>query len=340
MMALYMDKIYNSDKRCRAEERGRRMKRVLSTVIVLSLLMVLIASCGDKREYISITTGGTGGTYYPIGGAIAQTLTENIDNLTVNSQVGNASIANCKLIGSGDTESALVQNNVAFWAYEGIGQFKDNRIEKLRGVASLYPEAIQIIAVAESGIKTVEDLKGKTVCVGEIWSGTYFDVINILAAHGMSEDDFNVSYLSFSEASQKLKDNEIDAAFITSGYPTSSVTDVNLVCEIVIVPIAEDKIAKMIEESPYYTKTVIPAGTYTGINVDVQTATTMAMWVISADVDNDLVYEMTKTLWENQTEVESAHEKGAEITLETALLGMGIPLHPGAQKYYNEKHIK
>ncbi len=316
------------------------MKKLLSVLFVIALMASLFAGCGEKKQFLSITTGGTGGTYYPVGGAIAQTLSENIDYLTVNSQAGNASVANCNLISEGETESALVQNNVAFWAYEGIGAFEDNKIDSLRGIASLYPEAIQIVALKESGITSVEDLAGKNVCVGELGSGVHFDVTNILAAHGMTEDDMNVDYLSFSEASQKLKDKQIDAAFVTAGYPTSSITDVNLAREIVIVPIAEDKIAKMIETSPFYAKTVIPAGTYKGIDEDVQTATTMAMWVVSADVDEDLVYEMTKTMWENRAAIESAHEKGKDITLDTALDGMGIPLHPGAEKYYEEVGVR
>ena len=316
------------------------MKKTLALIVALVMATTLMAGCGQQQQFVSITTGGTGGTYYPVGGAIAQTLTDNIEGLTVNSQAGNASVANCNLIGQGETESALVQNNVAFWAYEGIGAFEDEAIGNLRGIASLYPEAIQIVALKESGITSVEDLAGKKVGVGEIGSGVHFDVANILEAHGMSEDDFSADYLSFSEASQKLKDKQIDAAFVTAGYPTSSITDVNLAREIVIVPIAEEMIDKMIETSPFYAKTIIPSGTYTGLDVDVQTATTMAMWVVDASVDEDLVYNMTKTLWDNRGDVEAAHEKGKDVTMDTALDGMGIPLHPGAEKYYQEAGIK
>lgn len=316
------------------------MKKILSIAMVVVMVAALAVGCGEKKQFVSITTGGTGGTYYPVGGAIAQTLTDNIEALTVNSQAGNASVANCNLISTGETESALVQNNVAFWAFEGIGAFEGEAITNLRGIASLYPEAIQIVALKESGITSVEDLAGKKVGVGEIGSGVHFDVGNILAAHGMSEDDLNADYLSFSEASQKLKDKQIDAAFVTAGYPTSSITDVNLAREIVIVPIADAMIDKMIETSPFYAKTVIPAGTYTGLDVDVATATTMAMWVVDENVDEDLVYDMTKTLWENRADVEAAHEKGKDVTLETALDGMGIPLHAGAEKYYKEAGLK
>lgn len=316
------------------------MKKILSLSLTLLLVVAMLTACGEKKQFVSITTGGTGGTYYPIGGAIAQTLTDNIEGLTVNSQAGNASVANCNLISTGETESALVQNNVAYWAYKGIGAFEGEAIENLRGIASLYPEAIQIVALKESGITSVEDLAGKKVGVGEIGSGVHFDVANILAAYGMTEDDFSADYLSFSEASQKLKDKQIDAAFVTAGYPTSSITDVNLARDIVIVPIEEAMIDKMMETSPFYAKTVIPAGTYTGLDNDVVTATTMAMWVVDEGVDEDLVYEMTKTLWENRMDIEAAHEKGKDVTLESALDGMGIPLHAGAEKYYKEAGIK
>ncbi len=316
------------------------MKKIFALILTAVLLTTLLVGCGEKKQFVSVTTGGTGGTYYPVGGAIAQTLTDHIDYLTVNSQAGNASVANCNLIGGGETESALVQNNVAFWAYNGIGAFEGAAIENLRGIASLYPEAIQIVALKDSGITSIEDLVGKKVGVGEIGSGVHFDVGNILAAHGLTEDDLDADYLSFSEASQKLKDKQIDAAFVTAGYPTSSITDVNLAREIVLVPIAEGMIEKMIETSPFYAKTVIPAGTYSGLDEEVVTATTMAMWVVDEGVDEDLVYEMTKTLWENRGDVEAAHEKGKDVTLESALDGMGIPLHAGAEKYYKEVGIK
>ncbi len=316
----------------------RKNSKVVVSLLILTLIVsTLFTGCGQKKQYFNITTGGTGGTYYPIGGAIAEVLTKNVDNLTVTAQAGNASVANVNLISSHETESALVQNNVAFWAFNGQGSFEGKKVENLRGIASLYPEAIQIIALKESNINSIEDLKGKKVSVGEQGSGVDFDVKNILAAHDMTYDDFSVDYLSFSEASQKLKDRQLDAAFVTAGYPTSSIIDVSLSRDIVIVPIAEDKIAKLIETSPYYAKTVIPGGTYKGVDEDVVTATTMAMWVVDEQVDEELVYKMTKTMWENRGGIESAHEKGKVITLDTALDGMGIPLHPGAEKYYKEE---
>lgn len=293
-----------------------------------------------KKQFLNITTGGTGGTYYPIGGAIAAALTENVENLKVDAQAGNASVANCNLISTHETESALVQNNVAYWAYNGKGSFEGKEVKNLRGIASLYPEAIQLVALKDSGITTIADLKGKKVSVGEQGSGVDFDVRNVLEIYEMSYDDFKVDYLSFSEASQKLKDKQIDAAFVTAGFPTSSVIDVATSRDLVIVPFEEDKLEKLIEAYPYYAKAVIPAGTYKGMDEDVITATTMAMWVVDEEADEDLVYTITKAMWENRDVIENAHEKGKVVTLDTALDGMGIPLHPGAEKYYKEQGLK
>ena len=311
------------------------MKKLLIIIILTLLLICLFAGCSSE-QVLTITTGGTGGTYYPIGGAIVNVLDNNIDNLTVTAQAGNASVANCTLIKESKTQMALVQNNVAYWAYAGEQTFEGDPVKKLRGIASLYPEAIQLIALLESGIESVEDLKGKKVCVGEQGSGVYADVTNILTAHNMTIDDFDAEFLSFSESSEKLKDKTIDAAFLTAGYPTSAVVDVASSANMVLVPIEEDKVNKMIKTSPYYALAVIPAGTYKGVDDDVLTATTMAMWVCTSKLDEGLVYKMTKAIWEDQDIITNAHEKGKMVTLETALDGMGIPLHPGAEKYYQE----
>ncbi len=316
------------------------MKKSIAVVLILTLaLSLMFTGCGSSEQFVTITSGGTGGTYYPIGGAIAKAITDNAENITVTGQAGNASVANCNLINEGETQAALAQNNVAYWAYNGEGSFEGTPITKIAGIASLYPEAIQLVALAESGITSVADLKGKKVCVGEAGSGVYADVVNILAAYGMTVDDIKADYLSFSEGSQKLKDKQIDAAFLTAGYPTSAVVDVATSRDITIVPMDEATLDSLIAASPYYAKAVIPAGTYKGVDVDTVTATTMAMLICSTELEEDLVYTMTKAMWENQNVIAEAHEKGKVVTMETALDGMGIPLHPGAAKYYKEQGL-
>lgn len=314
------------------------MKRC--TLSLILVLVMVLTGCGSNSHTITITTGGTGGTYYPVGGAIAQMLTDNIENVTVNAYVGNASVDNCTLIKEGDTDTALVQNNVAYWAYEGLGPFEGNAVKNIRGIASLYPEAIQIVALRSSKIESVEDLDGKKVSVGVEGSGVNFDAKNVLGAYNMTFDDIEALDLSFGEAAKQLKDGTIDAAFVTAGYPTSSIMDVHLNRDIVIVPIDVEKIDAMIERYPYYTAAVIPANTYPGLDGDIRTITTMAIWAVDESLSDDMVYQITKTFWEHNTELTAAHEKGNDITLDSSLQGMSIELHPGAEQYYREVGVK
>ena len=179
-------------------------------------------------------------------------------------------------------------------------------------------------------------MRDKRVVVGAPGSGTEIDARKILAAHGITYDDIKEDFLDFSGATQRLRDNQADAAFLTAGYPTSSVIDLSATSDIVLVPIEEGMIEKLMTESAYYTKAVIPAGTYSGIDVDVPTVTLMAIWAVDSDQSTDLVYRITKALWENRDELEKVHDKCKEITFDTALDGIGVPLHPGAEKYYSE----
>lgn len=310
-------------------------------VLVLLLMVVLgISACKAKKDSITITTGSVGGTYFPVGGAIAQLLTDHMTGLTVNSEVGNASIANCKLIANGETDTALVQNNVAYWAYHGLEDFENQPVDNLRALATLYPEAIQIIVTENSGIKRIEDLKGKRVSLGVEGSGSYRDAINVLEAYEMDEKDLVASYLSFEDASEQMIDGVLDAVFATSGYPTASISNISLNKTIRVLPLEESKIKAIVDTSPFYAMTVIPAGTYTGQENEVKTVTTMALWVADESLPEALVYDMLKVFWDNIYEIEAAHVKGEVIDINKALNGISIPLHPGAVKYYNEIGIK
>lgn len=337
-----------------------KKKKYLSlfVTVALALTMVFAGTSFAGKKFFAIATGGTGGTYYPLGGVLAQALSNKVPDIIVTAQSGNASVANCNLIREHEIESAFVQNNVAFSAYTGTAQFEGNPIKNLRGIASLYPETIQIIARADAGVNSVKDIKGKRLIPGDRGSGTEVDTKNVLTAFGLTYKDFaNVDWLSFAGASQRLKDRQADVAFITAGWPTASITELSTTTDVILVPIEEKMIKKLVKMFPFYAKVVVPAGTYRGVDKEVATITTMAQWVVDARVPEDVVYRLTKALWEEGEFVlrkkggkaaaapsgaeimAKAHAKGRDVTLDTALDGMAIPLHPGAAKFYREKGL-
>lgn len=319
-------------------------------IAVLFLAVGVVLSAGNSeaaKKFFGITTGGTGGTYYPLGGILAQALSQKVPDVVATSQAGNASVANCNLIREHQTESAFVQNNVAYAAYTGTGQFQGKPVKNLRGIASLYPETIQIVARADSGIKSLKDIKGKRLIPGDRGSGTEVDTLNILQAYGLTYKDFaGVDWLGFSGAAQRLQDKQADVTFTTAGWPTAAISELAISTNIALIPIEDKMIKKLTKTYPFYSKIVIPKGTYKGQTRDVATITTMAQWVVDADVPAEIVYNITKALWEKGATGQSgadmmakAHAKGKEVQLKTALAGMAIPLHPGAAKYYKEKKM-
>jgi hypothetical protein len=306
---------------------------------VLALTLVLAGtSIAQQKKFFVISTGGTGGTYYPLGGILAQALSQAVPEVVVTSQAGNASVANCNLIRDKQVESAFVQSNVAYNAYNGLEQFKDKPAKNLRFIASLYPETIQIVARADSKIKTVKDIKGKRLVPGDRGSGTEVDTLNILGAYGYTYKDFSsVDWLSFSGGAQRLQDKQADVTFTTAGWPTAAITELAISTNIVLVPIDEAKIKDITKKYPFYSRIIIPKATYKGQEKDVPTITTMAQWVVGAEVPDEVVYKLTKALWENGAKkMAEAHSQGKNVQPKTALAGMGIPLHPGAEKFYKE----
>jgi hypothetical protein len=264
-------------------------------------------------------------------------LSNNVEGLIVTAMTSNASIENCNLIGRGQIETAFSQANTTYWCYTATGMLKDKPpITNLRGIASLYPETIHIVATKASGIKTIEDLKGKRVGVGAPNSGTAADAEIILKAHGLTFDDMKVDYIDFNEVAQRLIDGQIDAGFTTAGYPTSSIIDIATKRDMVLIPISEEKIKELVAEIPYYGATVIPAGIYKGVDEPVPALATPALWICDAKLSPTVVYKMTKALWEHRDILAKVHSQGKNITLASALNGMGVPLHLGAELYYKE----
>lgn len=334
-------------------------KNKLALVLVFVLLVSLLAGCqpaapaGDESDgdapapsggatFINVATGGTGGTYYPLGGAMAKIFNDNIEGVTANAQATGASVENIGLVSTGETEVAFVQNDVTYYAWTGTESFAESEpIKNIRGMAMLYPEVVQIIANADAGIASIEDLAGKKVAVGAPGSGTEVNARQLLEIHGMTYDDLGkTDYLSFNEAANNLKDKNIDAAFVTGAIPTSAVTEVTQTSDIVVIPVDSAKITELIAKYPFYTEVVIPGGEYRGNDTDVITPAVMAMLVVPEDLDEELAYQMTKFLFEQRQVIVETHDRGNDIKLETALEGMPIDVHPGSQRYYDEQGIE
>ncbi|MEN2767169.1 TAXI family TRAP transporter solute-binding subunit [Ornithinibacillus xuwenensis] len=313
-----------------------KKKRYILSFAMLLVLSLALAACGGSKQ-LSMLTGGTGGTYYPLGGQIAEIISDET-GLEVTPSASNASADNVADLAAGDADLAFTQTDVMANAAEGINSFEGKAVDNVLAIGSLYPETIQIVTTADSGITSVEDLEGKKVSVGAPGSGTYVNAEQILAAHGLSiEDDIEAQNLSFDESTSGIQDGNIDAAFITAGTPTGSVEGLAATTDIAIVPIAQDVIDELVKEFPYYAANTIPSGTYTGIDGEVTTVAVLAMLAVSDSLSEDDVYDITKALYENTGEI--THEKGKMISKDSALDGIGIDLHPGAEKYFKEEGL-
>lgn len=315
---------------------------LISAAVVCATSLTLNTTAAD-RAFFGIATGGTGGTYYPLGGMLAQLISNNVDlgevKLSATAETGNASVANAKLLGKGDIESAFVAADILDAAYHGKGQFEGEAITNIRALGSLYPETVQLVTRADSNIGSIADLKGQSVSSGAPGSGQYQLLGDLLEVNGLSREDVTEDYSSFTQSVEKLKDGNLTASLITAGTPTSSVTELSNGHAIKIVPLAGESIDKLIEVQPYYAKVVLPAGTYNGQDADVDTIAVRAIWATHADLSDEMAYAVTKALYENTETLGQVHAKGKEISLDKALESISVPLHPGAEKYYREKGI-
>lgn len=322
------------------------VKRSIVLLLVLAMLATLAIGCSSsdsgeqtpkaQTQYINIATGGTAGTYFPLGGAMAEILNNSIPGVNATAEATNASVANVNLLKGGSVQLAFIQNDVSYYADKGEELFKDNQVSGLQALATLYPETVQIITLEGSGIKSVSDLKGKRVAVGAAGSGVEANARQILLANDITYDDIKVQYLSFAEAANGLKDGNIDAGFITAGFPTAAIQDIAAQHDVVLVPVDDATADKLMAQYPFYTKVTIPAGTYPKQEADVQSVAVKAMLVTTADMDEQLAYDIVKAIYSNLDKLKAAHSVGALITKETAKEGISIPMHPGAEKYFNE----
>lgn len=310
------------------------------------------AAHAQEMQFFRIGTGGTAGTYYPIGGLIANAISNppgsrpcdeggscGVPGLVATALASNGSVANVNAIAGGTIESGFSQSDVATWAQTGTGIWEDREaVENLRAIANLYPETIHLVAAADSGITSVADLEGKTVSLDEPGSGTLVDARIILEAYGLSEESVDAQYLKPDQAAERMRDGAMDAFFFVGGFPAGAIAELASQDDITLVPISGEEAAAITGEYTFFAENTVPAGTYEGVDEDVQTLSVGAQWITSADQPEELIYEVTKALWNENTRklLDSGHAKGREITAETALDGIGIPLHAGAERFYRE----
>lgn len=295
-----------------------------------------------QQAFFRIGTGGTQGTYFPIGGIIANAISATgpagVQGLIATANSSNGSVANINAIQSGASESGFTQSDVAAWAHSGTGLYEGKpKVEDLRLIATLYPETLHIVARADAGIKTVADLKGKRVSIDEPGSGTIVDARIVLGAYGLTEKDITAEYLKPGPSGEKMRDGGLDAYFFVGGFPAGAITEIASSVNITLVPVTGPEAEKILGEYSFFSKNTVPAETYNGVGAT-ETISVAAQWVTSAKQPEELVYNIVKSLYSEQSQqaLAAGHAKGKEIVQANAVTSAGIPFHPGAEKFYRE----
>ena len=294
----------------------KQMRRAVVSILLV-VCMLALSGCGGQRMMMG--TGGTAGTYYAFGGVLAQYM-KNYTGYSVTAVSTAASKANIQSIGDGDYQMGFTQSDVMTYAWEGSKSFEtDGPCRDFRVLGALYAETVQLITMKED-IKTVADLKGRSVSIGAPGSGVYFNAVDVLEGAGLTVDDIKPQYQSFDDSKEALKDGQIDAAFIVAGAPTSAITE-------------------LATTNPYYAPLVIPADTYPGQPDPIETITIKATMVVDADLDDEVVYQLTAAIFDHAEEITAENAKGAELSVENATSGIAVPFHAGAARYFAEHGV-
>ncbi|MBK4218071.1 TAXI family TRAP transporter solute-binding subunit [Paracoccus caeni] len=327
-----------------------KFKALLAIAAVVGSVSQIASA--QEMSFFRIGTGGTAGTYYPIGGLIANAISNppgsracddggscGVPGLVATAVASNGSVGNVNAIKGGAMEAGFSQSDVAYWAQTGTGLWEDQpAVENLRLIANLYPESIHLVARSDAGIATVADLAGKRVSLDEPGSGTLVDAKIILEAYGLSEDDVTAEYLKPDQAADRMRDGAMDAFFFVGGYPAGAIAELASQHDVVLVPISGAEVDALRETYNFFATDTVPAGTYDGQDEDVDTISVGAQLVTSADQPDELIYGITQALYNENTQklFAAGHAKGKLITLDSATQGAGIPFHPGAERFYQE----
>lgn len=311
----------------------RTLRSLYSTAAAASLLAVALPA---SAQQLSIATGGTGGVYYPIGGGFAEMINNHIEGAQATAEVTGASVENMGLIMRGDADLALALADTVYQAYTGTGDFDGRQVENTRALASVYPNAVQLVTLAESDIKSIADLAGKRVSVGAPGSGTELNVRALLESNGVDYEDFTPQRLNFNETADAIRDGDIDAGFWSVGPPTSSILNLAATRDIRLIGFSDEEIANAQEEEAVFAPYELAAGMYDGMDEAVQTIGIPNVLVVNADMDEELAYQLTQLLFENTDELIAVHPAANDTTVQFTMDSTPVPLHPGALRYFEE----
>jgi len=320
--------------------------------IVLGLLWRTAPASPQEARFFRIGAAATAGSFFEIGGVLASAISKPSDSLPCEeggscgvpglvavAEATQGSVANLRMVGSGQIESGIAQSDVVSWAFAGTGVFADEGpIRKLRAIASLFPESLHVVVRAAGPIQTLADLKRRRISLGQTGSGTLADARIVLAASGLTEHDLSAEYLRSGTAAADLSDGSVDGFFLIGGIPIPAVRALAATTPIRLIPIPDDVLSKMYDKYGPYDRSVIPADTYPGVGVATSTVGFHALWIVSADASDDLIFAITKALWNEATQrlLDTHDPIGRDVRLEHALDGLPVPLHPGALRFYRQ----
>ncbi len=287
------------------------------------------------QTQLSVATGGTGGVYFPMGGGVAEVINAHVDGYAATAEVTGASVENMGLIATGDADMGLGLADTVHQAYTGTGRFDGNELSMLRAMASMYANMIQIVTLEGSGITSLQDLVGKRVSVGAPGSGTEVNAQIILDANGITYDDIDAQRLNFNETADALANGDIDAGFWSVGAPTSSILNLSTTHDIAILELSGDEFDSVMAVQPLFARTTLMAGTYEGVP-DTSVLGAANVMTVSSAMDEDLVYAITRAIFENIDDLRAIHPAANQTTVDFTLSATPIPLHPGAIRYYEE----
>lgn len=295
------------------------------------------ASPAIAQQQLSVATGGTGGVYYPIGGGLAELINRHLEGYSAVAEVTGASVENVALVHRGDSDIAIGLGDSVYQGFTGTGQFEGRQASTMRVLASVYPNAVQIVVPANSEIKSLEDLRGKRVSVGAPGSGTELNSRALLEAVGLSYQDLAAAQrLNFNETADALRDNDIDAGIWSVGPPTSSIMNLAATRNIRLIPISQEQIDAARKIEPIFASYTLPAGIYDGVKEDTATVGIPNVWFVSEEMDDELAYQLTKMIYDRHKDLVAIHPAANDTTVEFTMASSPVPLHPGALRYYEE----